>query len=104
MENKLFLIIFCGLMLLWSCSSTNIRNSQIVKLPIRSDPTISFRICFKAGFQYDPPGKEGLAYITARMLTEGATLKNSYEQIIEKLYPTAASYSCQVDANLWTGT
>lgn len=100
MENKLFLIIFCGLMLLWSCSSTNIRNSQIVKLPIRSDPTISFRICFKAGFQYDPPGKEGLAYITARMLTEGATLKNSYEQIIEKLYPTAASYSCQVDAEM----
>lgn len=100
MGNKLIFTVLLTLILLWSCSSTNIKNSQIVKLPVKSDPTISFRICFKAGFQYDPPGKEGLAYITARMLTDGATLKNSYEEIIEKLYPTAASYSCQVDAEM----
>ena len=44
--------------------------SQCVLLPVPSDPTISFRLWFKVGSQDDPPGKEGLAAITAAMLTE----------------------------------
>jgi len=92
-----FLLVIVPFMI-FNCSKSAIENSQFVKLPVKSDPTISFRICFNAGFQYDPPGKEGLAYITARMLTEGSTLENSYEEIIEKLYPIAASYDVQVDA------
>ena len=64
-----------------------------VLLPVASDPTVSFRLWFKAGSQDDPPGKEGLAAITASMLAEGATRSNSYEQILDKLFPLAASYS-----------
>ena len=42
-------------------------------LPVADDPTVSYRIMFNAGSQYDPPGKEGLAALTARMIAEGST-------------------------------
>ncbi len=34
-------------------------------------PLVTLRIAFRAGSQDDPPGKEGLAALTARMLSEG---------------------------------
>jgi zinc protease len=73
-----------------------VSHSQFVLLPVTNDPTISFRIEFLAGSQNDPPGKEGLAAITAGMLTDAATLQNPYEVILEKLFPLAAGYSASV--------
>ena len=70
-----------------------IDNDRVVQLPVKSDPTISFRIMFNAGTQYDPAGKEGLAYLTAEMLSEGATTTNNYDVILKKLFPLAASFS-----------
>jgi zinc protease len=65
---------------------------NIVTLPIANDPTVSFCIWFKVGSQDDPVGKEGLAAITASMLSDASTKNNSYEQILDKLYPLAANY------------
>ncbi len=73
-----------------------VSNDQVVLLPVKNDPTVSFRILFKAGSQNDPAGKEGLCSITASMLTDAATTRNSYEQVLEKLYPLAAGYSASV--------
>ncbi len=70
-----------------------VSEDHLVLLPVKNDPTISFRIWFKVGSQNDPPGKEGLAEIVASMLTEASTQKQRYEQILEKLYPLAASYA-----------
>ncbi|HEY6950762.1 MAG TPA: pitrilysin family protein [Bacteroidota bacterium] len=67
--------------------------SNVILLPVKNDPTVSFRIWFKVGSQNDPEGKEGLSAITASMLTEASTASNSYGEIIDKLYPLAASYS-----------
>lgn len=79
----------------------NLKNDEkFVLLDVKDEPTISFRIWFKAGSQNDPPGKEGLAMFTAMMLTDGATAVNSYEQILEKLYPIASSYSASVDKEM----
>ena len=64
-----------------------------VLLRVANDPTISFRLWFKVGAQNDPAGKEGLAALTAAMLTEAATKKNSYEQILDRLFPLASSYN-----------
>ncbi len=75
-------------------------NQQAVLLKVPSDPTISFAIWFKVGSQNDPMGKEGLARLTASMLTEASTLQNSYDQILEQLYPMAASYSASVDKEM----
>ena len=75
-------------------------DNNIVLLPVKNDPTISFRIWFKAGSQNDPAGKEGLAAITASMLTDASTLKHSYEQILDLLYPLAASYDASVSTEM----
>ena len=84
--------------LMTSCS----RNSadQAVLLPVEDDPTISFRIWFKTGSQADPAGLEGITALTASMMMEGATEKNSYEDILTALYPMAASYDVTVDKEM----
>jgi zinc protease len=66
---------------------------NVVELKVNNDPTICFRVWFKVGSQNDPQGKEGLASITASMLSDASTKKNTYEQILDKLYPLAATYS-----------
>jgi zinc protease len=71
-----------------------------VWLPIDDDPTVSFRILFKVGSQNDPPGKEGLAALTATMITQGSTKKHSYEEVLAALYPMAASIDDQVDKEM----
>jgi len=95
-------LLFWGLMtsfFLLSCGA-KIDDSQCVLLPVAGDPTISFRIYFKVGSQDDPTGKEGLAYLTAHMLSEAATKKNSYDEIISKLFPLAAEYNASVSAEM----
>ncbi|MEW5702173.1 MAG: pitrilysin family protein [Candidatus Zixiibacteriota bacterium] len=71
-----------------------------VELPVSSDPTVSFRIWFKVGSQDDPPGKEGLAALTAAMISESATRRNGYDQILKELYPMAAGYGASVDKEM----
>jgi zinc protease len=80
-------------------------EENIVQLPVQTDPTISLRIWFKVGSQNDPEGKEGLANITASMLSEAATQNNTYEQILDKLFPLAAGYggSCTVEMTVLHG-
>ncbi len=73
-------------------------NKVLVK--VESDPTISFNIWVKVGSQNDPKGKEGLAYVVASLLTDGSSQTNSYEDIIEKLYPIAAGFSSKVDKEM----
>lgn len=75
-------------------------ENRIVRLKVTDDPTITFRIAFKVGSQNDPVGKEGLAYLTSRMLTESGTQKFTYEQILEKLYPLATSYSADATTEI----
>ncbi|NOY57355.1 MAG: insulinase family protein [Calditrichaeota bacterium] len=86
--------ILVGLFIM-SCTQT--QSERLVLVASKSDPTISVRLLFHVGSQDDPVGKEGLASITAEMLTDASTLKNSYDQILQKLYPMAAGYGAQVD-------
>ena len=75
-------------------------KTSVVHLPVADDPTVSFRVLFNVGSQNDPPGKEGLAALTATLITEGSTKKHSYEEILEMLYPMAASVYDQVDKEM----
>ena len=74
--------------------------SQCVLLPVKDDPTVSFRLWFKVGSQDDPAGKYGLAAVTAAMISDGATRLNNYEQILDKLAPLAAGYSASADTEM----
>ena len=102
MKTKLNLFLSWGIMtsiLLSNCGS-KIDASRCVLLPVADDPTVSYRIYFKVGSQDDPAGKEGLAFLTAHMLSEAATQSNSYEEIIAKLFPLAAPYDATVSAEM----
>ncbi|HZH90578.1 MAG TPA: pitrilysin family protein [Pyrinomonadaceae bacterium] len=79
--------------------------SNAVLLPNRS-PLVSFRILFMTGAADDPAGKEGLAALTASLVSGGGTRTLAYEKIQEAFYPMATSFSSQVDKEMtvFTGT
>jgi zinc protease len=77
-----------------------VATNKPVLLPVKNDPTISFRIWFKVGAQNDPAGKEGLASLTAAMLSDASTQKNSYAEIINKLYPLATGYDASTSMEM----
>ena len=65
-------------------------------------PLISFRIIVRVGSINDPKRKEGLNELTASMLAEGGTPELKYQQVLEKLYPWAATISVQADKEITT--
>ena len=69
---------------------------RAVVLPTAS-PVVSFRITFEAGSASDPKGKEGLGYLLARNMVEGGTASLTYKELLDTLYPWAASISVSVD-------
>jgi len=77
-------------------------KTSAVLLPVQDDATIAFGVWFKVGSQNDPTGKEGLAYLTAQLISEGSTTKNAYEEILRKLYPMASGYGVRVDKEMTT--
>ena len=83
-----------------TAQGTAVPDSNIVRLKVVNDPTVAFRIWFRVGSQDDPAGKEGLALLTASMVGDASTKKNSYEQILQKLYPLAAGYSASAGTEM----
>ena len=63
-------------------------------------PLVSFRLLFMTGAASDPAGKEGVASLTAALLAEGGSRQMSYEQIVEAMYPMAASFRWQADKEM----
>lgn len=77
------------------------RNTTVL-LPVKGSPLVSFRIQFRVGSIDDPADKKGLTQLTASMLTSAGTTKHSYEEILDALYPMAASIESQVDKEVTT--
>ncbi|HUS07665.1 MAG TPA: insulinase family protein, partial [Bryobacteraceae bacterium] len=75
--------------------------TQVVALPGKS-PLVTFRFVFRTGSAFDPPGKEGVAALTASMIAGGGTRSKSYKQIVDAMYPMAASVSSQTDKEMVT--
>ena len=73
-----------------------------VTLSEPESPFVAFDVWVKVGSQHDPEGKEGLATLTAALLSEGSTRDDSYAEILEQLYPMAAEYSATVDKEMTT--
>ena len=71
-----------------------------ITLPEAGSPFVAFNIWVRAGSQNDPDGKEGLANLTAQLLSDGGTEHDSYQAILEKLYPMAAGYGVSVDKEM----
>ena len=92
-----------------SCSrepapTATLEDSAVVLMNVAADPTISFSLQFAVGSQNDPPGKEGLAFLTGEMLSDAATEARSLDEILAALYPLAATYGMRVDVERSTLT
>ncbi|HYO91999.1 MAG TPA: hypothetical protein VEQ40_10195, partial [Pyrinomonadaceae bacterium] len=66
-------------------------NTIASVLQPNSAPIVNFRIQFMTGSAFDPPGKEGLAALTAAMLAQGGTRSQTYEQLVAAVYPMGLS-------------
>jgi zinc protease len=67
-------------------------------------PQIDMKLLFTVGSAYDPAGKEGLAALTAAMLTRGGSKTMTIEQIDAALYPTAGSFTGHTDKEVTSMT
>ncbi|MEM8959950.1 MAG: pitrilysin family protein [Acidobacteriota bacterium] len=105
-----FLVLTLALVTLVACGETGTTGGEdqattdSVLFPVANDPTVSFSLWFDVGSHNDPAGKEGLAAITGSMLGDAATENNSYDAVLEALYPMAASYGTSVDKEMTTLT
>ncbi len=89
------------LLLCLALAATAAAQVRTVTLPSRS-ALVTFRLVFRTGSAADPPGKPGLAALTAALLTGGGTRDLSYKQILDALFPMAASVQDQVDKQMTT--
>jgi zinc protease len=102
MMRKTLLFVLIPCILLSACGKNKqgtMRNDAIV-LKEPQSPYVALNIWIHSGSQNDPPGKEGLAALTAAFLAESSAKNNTYEQILEKLYPMAAGYESSVDKEM----
>ncbi|HET9004569.1 MAG TPA: insulinase family protein, partial [Gemmatimonadaceae bacterium] len=68
-------------------------------------PELELKLAFvNAGSAYDPPGKEGLAALTAAMIAEGGSRLFTINEINAALYPVAGSFDDRTDKELTTFT
>lgn len=72
-------------------------NARVVQVPVEGSVGVAFRILFYTGSIDDPKGKEGLTALAATLMAEGGTLRMTYPEILEALYPMAASIDVDVD-------
>ena len=76
------------------------RDSVVLDSP--GNPLAAFRLVFHVGSSQDSPGKEGLAALTALMLSQGGTEEMSLTEVMKALYPMASRVGAQVDKEVTT--
>jgi zinc protease len=67
-------------------------------------PQLNVKLLWTIGSAHDPAGKEGLAALTAAMLTRAGSKAMTIDEIDAALYPTAASFSSRADKEMTTLT
>ena len=69
----------------------------VLTLPPNDQPAVALALSFRAGAIDDPIGKSGLTNLTARVLSEGGTESLTAKQLLEALFPMAATVRARVD-------
>jgi len=67
------------------------QHVRTVFLPSPGNPLVALRVYFKLGSVDDPKGKEGLAALTGDIVGQGGTKARTYAEVLDALYPLAAS-------------
>ncbi len=109
MKNQLFKIkklaslflVFAFALPVFAQKNETMKTSPNVFQP-SSSPLVSIRIQFLTGSINDPAGKEGVASLTASMISEGGSKKLTNKQITELFNPMATSFGTRVDKEMTT--
>jgi zinc protease len=67
-------------------------------------PQVEVKLLFNAGSANDPAGKEGLAFLSAMMITDAGSKAMRIDEINKALYPMAGNFYSQVDKDMTTMT
>ncbi len=70
---------------------------ETVEIHSPGSPLVALRLLFQVGSIHDPEGKEGLAALTGLMLGRAGTGRRSYADLVDALYPMAASIEVDTD-------
>src|SRR6185369_7591164 len=90
MKTKLIIIILSIL--------TNLTFAQeVIELNMPKSNKVVIKLMFRNGSICDPQGKEGLTDLTTTLISEGGTKDLTHSQIIDKIYPWAASFYGSTD-------
>jgi zinc protease len=73
---------------------------RLVERHSDASPLVDVSLVFHAGAAFDPPGKKGLAQLTAMMLTDGGSADRGIDQLKDARYPMAAGFDAQVDKEM----
>ncbi len=76
--------------------------AEVPKLPLleqqaAASPLVNLRVAFRVGSLHDPVGKEGLAQLTASMITEAATRQRSMPELVKAAGATGGRMGALVD-------
>jgi len=63
-------------------------------------PLVTFRVVFQVGAASDPKGKEGLASLTASMISDAGTKHRTLQQLLDALDPIAVNVDSDVDKHM----
>jgi zinc protease len=80
-----------------ACAPKPASRIETVTLPSPDSPLVAIRLLLDVGSIDDPPGKEGLAALTAQMVAQAGTQKRSYSELVDALYPMAAEIDVDTD-------
>ena len=69
----------------------------LLELPLTGKSIVSVQLRFRTGAVDDPPGKTGLTWLTARVMTEGGTKALDAKALLNALFPLAAELETRVD-------
>ncbi|MEX2080307.1 MAG: pitrilysin family protein [Dehalococcoidia bacterium] len=76
-------------------------GSSFPEVVLKSPATlVRFKLLFEAGSAHDPPGREGLAALSASMVAEAGSSRRKYDEIVRALFPIAGSLDAQVDREM----
>ena len=72
----------------------------LLELPVNDKAIVNVELRFRSGAVDDPPGKAGLTYLTARVMTRGGTKALDAKALLNALFPLAAELDVRVDKEL----
>ncbi len=81
-------------------------NGSDIKTVVQKNsiPEEHIKLLFAVGSAHDPVGKEGLAALSAEMIADAGSALYKYDEIQKAAFPTAATFTSQVDKEMTTFT